>query len=452
MADILLGSSAADRYFLEAYPGYRLVDFSTCAITDSITLRLEPEGPAVCPKCGQRCYKFHASSLKTVRCAPRDGFQRTFVEFPLRRVRCACGCKGNEVVPWIVAHSRLTNKFAAVIQMDLRGGATCSATAAKFQIDWTTAKRLDKEQLQFCFSEIDLSNTRHLIMDEFAIHKGHNYATAIMDADTHQVIYVCKGKSGKEVKGFFEMLEAKGLAKNIRSVATDMNACFPSLVRQYLPNAVVLYDGFHVLQMFTRDVLQAAKKVCLDKALATLTGAALNAAKRLLSSSQWVLVKPSDSLDQGQHDKLLKLRQDNQLLNDLYPLADMIRNLWKCKNKQEAARLLEQLRQLCQSIANAHNFEPARDFAKMLKRRADGIVEVGRFGFSSCPLEGANNKIKVLKRTAYGFRDFEYFRLKIYSILPGKSFPGKPKSIYQTLTSSYAVLKDSLIKCCFHAT
>ena len=134
------------------------------------------------------------------------------------------------------------------------------------------------------------------------------------------------------------------------------------------------------------------------------------------------------------------------MINDLYPLADMIRNLFKCKNKQEAARLLENLRRLCLDIANAHNFEPARSFAKMLKRRAAGIIEVGRFGFSSCPLEGANNKIKVLKRTAYGFRDFEYFRLKIHSILPGKMI-----SFYNSLTSSYAVIKVSIIKCCFHA-
>ena len=139
------------------------------------------------------------------------------------------------------------------------------------------------------------------------------------------------------------------------------------------------------------------------------------------------------------------MREHNQLLNDLYPLADMIRNLWKCKNKLEAARLLENLCRLCLAIANAHNFEPARTFAKMPKSRACGIIEVGRFGFSSCPLEGANNKIKILKRIAYRYRDFEYFRLKIHSILPGKT-----KNLYNSLTSSFAILNDSIIKCCFH--
>ena len=445
MADILLGQSAADTYFTNAYSGYRLKDYSTCAVTDSITLKLEPIGPAICPKCGQSCYKFHSMSERQVRCAPRDGFQRTTIVFPLRRVRCACGSKANECISWLVPHSRITNKLAAVVQADLRAAATCSSVAGKYHIDWTVAKRLDKEQLQLCFSDTDLSQTKHLIMDEFSVSKGHRYATVVMDADTHQVIFVCKGKSGKEVKVFFEMLREKGYAGNIRSVAMDMNACFPSLVREYLPNAVVLYDGFHVLQMFTRDVLVAAKKLCQERVLESLCGKALNAARRLLASAQWVLVKPQDSLDERELDKLQKLREHNQLLNDLYPLADMIRNLWKCKNKQEAARLLENLRRLCLAIANAHNFEPARTFAKMLKRRVSGIIEVGRFGFSSCPLEGANNKIKVLKRIAYGFRDFEYFRLKIHSILPGKT-----KNLYNSLTSSFAVLNDSIIKCCFH--
>lgn len=91
-----------------------------------------------------------------------------------------------------------------------------------------------------------------------------------MDAETHRALWVCKGKAGADVKAFFELLKEKKLADKIRSVSMDMNACFPSLVRQYCPNATVLYDLFHVLQMFTRNVLVPAKKHCQDAVLKRL--------------------------------------------------------------------------------------------------------------------------------------------------------------------------------------
>ena len=55
----------------------------------------------------------------------------------------------------------------------------------------------------------------------------------------------------------------------------------------------------------------------------------------------------------------------------------------------------------------------------MLSRRQDGIIPAGQFGFTTNRLEGANNKIKVIKRTGYGYRDFDFFALKIKSLLPG---------------------------------
>ena len=145
----------------------------------------------------------------------------------------------------------------------MREGDTVKAVSQRYHLDWQTVKAVDKLQLDHCFGEIELGNVRHLIMDEFAIQKGHKYVTIVMDAETHRALWVCKGKAGADVKAFFELLKEKKLADKIRSVSMDMNACFPSLVRHYCHNATVLYDLFHVLQMFTRNVLVPAKKVHL---------------------------------------------------------------------------------------------------------------------------------------------------------------------------------------------
>jgi len=387
--------------------------------------------------------------MRTVRCAPRECFSDVRITLPVRRVRCEhCGSRATEAISWLQTRSRLSNKLIAYVQFWMRNGATVSEMAKSLNLHWETVKRIDKEQLLYAFQTMDLSGIRHLIMDEFSVHKGHKYATVVMDADRHRVIWVGKGRSGADVRPFFQMLIDKHLDKQIESVAMDMNAAFPALVREFLPNAVVLYDGFHVLQMFTRDVLIKAKVRSQQQVLEKFKQepAVLREQNRLLRASQWVLVRPAQTLEADEQERLNELRRNNQLLSDLYPLAELIRNIWACRDKWEAMRLLQHLHGLGLSIARNHDFAPIRSFVQTLKRRMDGIVEVGRFGYSSCPLEGANNKIKVLKRKAYGFRDFEYFKLKILALLPGTRCDP-----FWNLNFSTAVYKNRVYPCCFHA-
>ena len=119
-----------------------------------------------------------------------------------------------------------------------------------------------------------------------------------------------------------------------------------------------------------------------------------------------MLVRSFNDLDNDDTEKLQKLRDNNQLLADLYPIADLLRNLWTEKNRCEALQQIRHLMGLCWAIARTHGFKPAHDFGDMLLRRLDGIINCGRYGYGSGPLEGSNNAIKVLKRTAYRFFGF----------------------------------------------
>lgn len=448
--------TAADDFFCKAFPGYRLESFQANSGKESLILNLAPIDIPDCPCCGNPCPKIHSTHHRTVRCAPLMGASIVKLRLPLRRVRCLqCGSTRMELVQWLCPKHKITNRLISQVQLRARSGMTNAAIAKELKLSWDTVKRFDKLQLDHAFRELDLHGVKHLIMDEFAVHKGHKYATVIMDADTHRVLWVGKGKRRADVKPFFEDITKRGLQYQIKSVAMDMNAGFPGLVRDYLPCAKVLYDGFHVLQMYTRDVLVAAKKTCQAEAIARLDAAtkddgnatvAHRKAMRALSSSQWVLVRRNDDLNRREQRKLDQLLQDNALLAALYPVADLIRALWKVKDTQAARKQLLELVALCKEIGSRFNFEPIKRFARTLKRRQEGIVEVGRFGYSSCPLEGANNKIKVLKRTAYGYRDFEYFKLKILAALPGKG-----ASPFKGLTPGQVVTKAGVLTCCIHA-
>ena len=128
-----------------------------------------------------------------------------------------------------------------------------------------------------------------------------------------------------------------------------------------------------------------------------------------LNGAEWLMVRQQSSLRDNAKIRLEMLRQDNQLLADLYPVAEMIRKIWSCRVLEDSKHLIKITRLLLLQIARTPNFKPAKRFAMMLSRRMDGIMHAGRLGFNTARLEGANNKIKVIKQVAFGYKDMEYF-------------------------------------------
>ena len=103
---------------------------------------------------------------------------------------------------------------------------------------------------------------RILAVDEFAIHKGHSYATCVMDLEWEDILWVGKGRAMKDFEKFFEDVPSDSLSAVI-AVAMDMNASYNKLVTKHLPKAQIVYDRFHMQSQFGRDVLGVVR---LDEA------------------------------------------------------------------------------------------------------------------------------------------------------------------------------------------
>lgn len=106
-----------------------------------------------------------------------------------------------------------------------------SEIAGDLDLHWDTVKAYDKLVLEHLFSEIDISNLRHIAIDEFSLEKKHKYATVVMDLETSRVIRVSTGKTQKSMEPFFQWLEDKGRADQILTVSCDMNAAYPNMVK-----------------------------------------------------------------------------------------------------------------------------------------------------------------------------------------------------------------------------
>ena len=424
MSEILAQPTPGESYFNLRFAGYVLDAWGEQG--GRAVFKLKPASDrAVCPDCGRLCDKIHDTRVRRVAYFDAVTCEAVRLEMPVRRVRCSCGCRKTEPAPaWIKKGTFITARLAAFAQRLLRLRMTVKDVAAVTGLSWNQVKDLDKEQLAGTEKSLDLSRMEHIAIDEISIHKGHKYATVAMDIDSRVIFWAAEGKAQDDVQPLFDMLKARGLDKNIKSVSVDMNAAYPALVQHNLPGATIAYDLFHVVKNFIAGVLVEAKKWSIKKARAAFgkkpalkrtqeERQAFDRAVKNLAGAEWLVATNIDLLSEGRKARLEALREDNKLFRDLYPVLEQVRQIWKQPDKQAAAQQLHAAIDLCEAIADEHDFKPVRRFAKMLKRRWHGIVSAGAVGFGTAALEGANNRAKVIKRIAYGFRDFEYFRLKL---------------------------------------
>ena len=137
-------------------------------------------------------------------------------------------------------------------------------------INWNTIALIHKEfmkgELEQRREELRRSNykPRYLAVDEFSIHKGHTYATCVMDLELGDVIWVGKGRAIKDFKKFFEAFPSEYFS-DVEAVAMDMNASYNRLVEENMPHADIVYDRYHMQAQFGKDVLGVVR---LDEAKA----------------------------------------------------------------------------------------------------------------------------------------------------------------------------------------
>jgi transposase len=130
---------------------------------------------------------------------------------------------------------------------------------------------LERRALQTALSALPKAHPRRLVMDEFALFKGHRYASVVLDANTRRVLWIGEGRSRAAARPFYEELGPEGCAR-IEAVAMGMSTAFDLEVRQHCPKARVVYDLFHVVAKYGREVID---RVRVDEVIRSESPAAL---------------------------------------------------------------------------------------------------------------------------------------------------------------------------------
>lgn len=360
-----------------------------------------------CPTCGGKNIVLKGEVPRRFRGLPIGG-KRVTIAFRVPRIKCR-DCKAVRQTPIEFADPRrsYTRSFAQYV-LELAKMMTIQDVAMHLGVSWDVVKEIVKNDLQRRFGKPDLRSLRQIAIDEISIGKGHRYLTVVLDLETGAVVYVGHGKGGDALTDFWKRLRRSGA--KVEAIATDMSPAYIDAVTTNLPEAVLVFDRFHVMKLFN-DRLSDLRR---DLYRTTKDGLE----KDVLKGSRWLLLKRPENLDasRNEHERLEEALRLNAPLATAYYLKEDLGEFWEQDDQEEAeAFLLDWIHR-----AESTDIRMLRQFARTLRFHAHGLLAYYDYAISTGPLEGTNNKIKTMKRQAYGFRDLEFFKRKIMAVHQAK--------------------------------
>ena len=356
-----------------------------------------------CSECRSRDVILRGTFSRRFRMVP-IGSKRVLLDYEIQRLECRrCGKIRQEKLGFTDPRFSYSHAFERYA-LELSRHMTIQDVARHLGISWDAIKEIQKRDLTRRFSRPCLKNVKRIAIDEISVRKGHRYLTVVLDMDTGAVIFVGDGKGGDALDPFWQRL--RRARTKVKAVAMDMSPAYISAVLDHLPDATIVFDHFHVIKLFN-DKLSDLRRDLYRETKESLQ-------KAVLKGTRWLLLKNPENLDPDKKEKerLAEALKLNEPLSCAYYLKEDLRQIWVQPSKEIAERVFTDWIKRAQ----ATGIKMLKTFAKTLAAYKSGILAYYDYRISSAPLEGTNNKIKTMKRMAYGFRDMEFFKLKIMAL------------------------------------
>lgn len=357
-------------------------------------------GKRRCARCGSSDFIKKGKKIRHIRTLP-IGKRTVFLAAHLYRLWCRC-CKSlrQEPILWALPKRRWARALGRYI-LDLLESMTVEDVARHLGMSWDTIKEIHRDSLRRRFRRRRIRHLRYLGVDEVAVRKGHSYLTIVVNLESGEVVWVGEGRKTDSLEPFMRRLKRAGA--KIQAIAMDMWPAYLKAVRMHFPQDVIVFDRYHVIADYNR---------MLDELRTAEAANAVESDRGVFKGVRYLLLKGKEKVfgNVWAESRLKKLLGLNETLSIAYILKEELRALWMCSTLGEATAALEEW------IAKARSsrVKTIKRFAKKLLSHAYGILNYFRHRVTTGPVEGINNKIKVLKRKAYGYRDMEYFKLRIY--------------------------------------
>lgn len=357
-----------------------------------------------------------------------------------------CGATVVPLVPFQSGNLRITSEMLSLVHFLLSHGFTNLEISKHTGLHKNTVQKIDMARLESLYTtsvidekgkEIRRLNkpdkqATFLGIDEFKLHKGHKYATSIIDLNTGHILWLEQGKKKAVVYDFIEHVGLEWM-KGVSAVACDMNSDFQEAFQEKCPHIKVVFDYFHIVKNFNDNVISKVRKDEQKRLIkeGNIEGAkALKNTRFILTSSRETLLKRDQIAEEGKKprkdsvifpsqkhtprggnlSKYEALLTENGLLVSLDIIKEKLHEAFKITNEVDMENAIMEISNLC---IDAHN-EHLSWFSKFLLSHIDGIKTHATYAISTGKLEGINNKIKTIRRKSYGLPNDDYFFLKLF--------------------------------------
>ncbi len=401
-------------------------------VTEGVTT--SPTG-MFCPRCESKAYR-HGTFTRRLWDLPILG-RRHLVVVTGNRYRCtSCHHMWRQRIEFASPDHNFTTRLGRRMQTRINLGETLTSVSRDFGIHPYTLYRMDRGFLMDRHGRYVPKTATHIGIDEFLLHEGHRYATIVTDLDSGDVIFVEEGKRKQQAEDFFRFV-GPGWMRNVKAVSMDMNAQYDSAFREHFPHIEIVYDYFHLIKLFNDSVLTSIRRRLQNEALDRGDSAAYKVLKGgrfiLLSSRERLKEKDLDAHDNNvelfesyerkglpippgrrrmfahRSGKLEDMLAMNRDLNVAYFLLEQLRSAYEVTDRDAMEKGFD----LWLRLAGQSSCREILSFRRTVELHLDGILSHARYPINSGRVEGTNNMVKTLKKKAYGFRDSQYFFMKI---------------------------------------
>jgi len=332
------------------------------------------------------------------------GDRPVWIEMMVPKVECqSCGARRRVPVSFADPFRKHTKRFETFV-IELLRFMTPSDVSRHLGISWHLANGIQKRRLSRQFGRPKLKHLERIAIDEIYLGKRHKYITLVLDLDSRAVVFVGNGKGADALKPFW--IKLKAAKATIQAVATDMSTAFISAVRKNLPNARLVFDRFHIVKLVNKKLTHLRRDLYRE--------AKDKMQKKVLKGIRWLLMMNFANLDDEKNERQrLEAALDLNLpLAIAYYLKEELRQFWEQANRRAAEKFLNAW---CRR-AEASGIGILQKLSKTIRGHRNGLLAWYAEPISTGPLEGINNKVKLLQRRAYGYRDLEFFKLRILSL------------------------------------
>ena len=362
-----------------------------------------------CPSCGNQTDSVHDYRTQYIKDIPAFG-KNMIIRFRKRRYRCDnCGKRFMESVEWLPKYHRMTNRLAAYVIDKLREERSFNSVGREVNLSVSTVIRI-----------FDLVNypsqpmPEAIGIDEFKGNAGREkYHCIITDLKNHRILDILPSRCKSDLTSYFKQFERS----KTTTFVSDMWEPYADIAKTFFKNAPHIIDKYHFIRQvswaFEAVRKQEQKKHQKDSRL-------------LFKRSKTLLNKRYEYLNADEKAIVDNLLYVSTPLLIAHGLKERFLKILDCDNKNDAKRLLSEW------ILEAQESDLERfvDCSNTFINWSDGILNSFELPYTNGFTEGCNNKIKVLKRTAYGYRNFRRFRNRILHIFSHQNTPdNKQKSV-----------------------